>query len=131
MSTRRDAARTPIAEWVAAGIGAALLAAMLTVIVYRIVTAPAVPPDIRVQIATITPLRSEFLVQFVAVNDAGSTAQSVHIRGDLLDRGTVIESADAQLQFVPGHSSARGGLLFVHDPRSGTLRVRAVGYELP
>lgn len=41
------------------------------------------------------------------------------------------EISTATLDYVAGNATAKGGLLFAHDPRRRRLQVRALGYQTP
>ncbi|MGH6707194.1 MAG: hypothetical protein ACREB1_10345 [Sphingomicrobium sp.] len=122
---RRDA--VPLLEWAAAGLGLLVLLVMLWVMAGEIVSGgdDDVPLlSVRVEAVTATP--AGHVVQFRITNRSAQTAAAVQVEGKLSD-----EVATASVDYVPGRSEARGGLLFEGDPRTGAVELRVTGYELP
>ncbi|MGH6729614.1 MAG: hypothetical protein ACREBK_05630 [Sphingomicrobium sp.] len=117
----------PLLEWAAAGLGLLVLLVMLWVMAGEIVSGgdDDVPLlSVRVEAVTATP--TGHVVQFRITNRSAQTAADVQVEGKLSD-----EVATASVDYVPGRSEARGGLLFEGDPRTGAVELRVTGYELP
>ena len=122
---RRDA--VPLLEWAAAGLGLLVLLLMLWVMVSEIASGgdDDVPLlSARIEAVTATPAGN--IAQIVVANRSSQTAAAVQVEGKLGD-----EVASASIDYVPGRSEARGGLLFQGDPRTGAVKLRVIGYELP
>jgi uncharacterized protein (TIGR02588 family) len=131
MSKDRSPARTPALEWIAAGVGLALLLLVFAVIARQALTGGrAEPPAISIEVKRIVPVASGFLVEFEAINEGGSTAAAVEVQGDLT-KGRLHEKASATLDYVSGGGRTPGGLFFSIDPRSGSLELRAGGFQEP
>ncbi|MBN9022326.1 MAG: hypothetical protein J0H08_09595 [Rhizobiales bacterium] len=121
-------------EWVAAALGAAILAGLVGFLVYAGVTRTEAPmPDIVATPAPPVRLGSGTYLMPLRVENLGhATGANVTVRGSLADAaGTVLEESATTFDFVAQHSVETGGLLFTADPRSGTLSVRVEGYADP
>jgi len=128
---KKHSARTPLLEWVAAGIGLSLLLGLLGVIGWEALRGgPSQPPAIEVAVSRIAASGAGFVVEFEARNRAGSAAQSVEIEG-VLSGGGPPETRSISFDYIPGHSRRGGGLFFSRDPRQGRLELRAHGFQTP
>jgi uncharacterized protein (TIGR02588 family) len=114
-------------EWVAAALGALLVAAALAVLLRSASVQGGDPvPRLAVLIDSVIPYDAGFIVRFRVRNEGGQTAARVLVRGVV-----GAEESEMSLDFVPGRSERRGGLLFTRDPRQQPLVIRAVGYDEP
>ena len=128
---RLSLSTTPALEWIAAGLGLALLLVVFSVTVRSILLQDnAEPPIITVEAKRISPAGRRFLVEFVAINTGGSTAAAVEIQGDLMTPDGR-ETATVTLDYVAGGGRAPGGLFFNADPRKGSLKLWAGGFQEP
>ena len=121
--TRRD----PISalEWIAAALGLLVILAILAVLATEAVrSGNDHVPHLSARIEAVTNLPDGYVAQVVVTNGSGQTAASVQVEGKVGD-----EAATATIDYVPGHSEAKGGLLFKSDPRGAEVQV--LGYELP
>jgi uncharacterized protein (TIGR02588 family) len=124
--------RTPLLEWFAGGVGAALTLALLGVLGWDAYTqSEGLPPEVKVSLQAVQPSAAGFVAEFAAVNLSPATAASVEVEGVLSRDGEEVERAQATLDYVPGHSEKGGGLFFREDPREGALELRALGYQEP
>ena len=117
-------------EWLVAAIGLALV---VGVVAFMIVEAngDAGPPRITVRMDSVVVLDdATYLVQFTAANRSDASAAAVGITGEVRD-GAESETSSATLDYLPARSERRGGLHFKLDPRRGTIRLRAEGYQEP
>lgn len=89
------------------------------------------PPDLSVESTHVTKVGAGWLVEFEVTNTASETAAEVGIEADLSTNREKVEEASATLDYVPGHSTARGGLFFSQNPAEFELQIRAVGYRKP
>jgi uncharacterized protein (TIGR02588 family) len=87
-------------------------------------------PEISVRVESIAESGNGWLVRFAVRNAAPSTAAGVRIEGELR-RGGKTETSAVTLDYVPGGSELKGGLMFAHDPRRGRLLLRPLGYVEP
>ncbi|QND17804.1 TIGR02588 family protein [Rhizobium leguminosarum] len=72
-----------------------------------------------------------FQVLFEIRNDSSATASQVAVQGEIREQGSVLENVETVLDYVPGHSKAKGGLIFQQDPAGKTLTVRASSFDEP
>lgn len=117
----------PALEWVAATLGLIAMVALLFVLGREIATGGDDDvPSLSVAIDSVRPSPGGYVAQIRVTNRSAQTAAAVQVEGKLGD-----EKATATIDYVPGRSDARGGLLFRSDPRIGEAELRVVGYELP
>jgi uncharacterized protein (TIGR02588 family) len=119
-------ANPPQLEWVASALGLVLILCVMGVIARDAFNGSAgMAPDIQVAATRIRQSEAGFLVEFEARNLSPITAAQVAIEGKLPGG----ETSTATIDYVPGRSARRGGLLFSADPRG--LELRALGYQNP
>ena len=117
-------------EWVAGAIGLVLLLALVGFLAREAMTGRT-PPDLVARVDSVTHPSSGWVAHVRLRNAGRETAVSVTVEGELaMPAGDTLRS-ETTLDYVPGHSERRGALLFDRDPRSGTLTVRATGYQEP
>lgn len=126
-SRKSSRGEVPALEWAAAAIGLVILLG-LSFILLREATAgnDRDVPILSAKIERVTATPSGFVADVVVSNRSRQTAAAVQVEGKLGD-----EQPSATLDYVPGRSEARGGLIFSSDPRRGGAEVSVVGYELP
>ena len=111
--------------------GAFLLGGMLLFFAYDALRGDHSPPEIVVEVSSIAPLSTGFVVRFIASNHGGQTAEGVEVEGRVRSGVHSAETARTTIGYVPAHSVRSGGLFFTFDPRCCGLELRAVGYESP
>jgi uncharacterized protein (TIGR02588 family) len=123
--------RTPVAEWVAAGLGLALTLAVMGYSLWEAAVTDRGPPDLSALAEPAKPSSQGFTVPIVVRNQSHQTAAAVEVRGELRQGGAVVEERRATFAYVPGRGEARGGLVFQHDPAGYTLETTVEGYADP
>ena len=118
-------------EWFAATISAAILLGMIGYMIVYGLTQPNSPPQITLVAGQIEQIGSGYRMEFTARNDGSETAAALQIRGVLRAGDAVVEESRAVIDYVPGTSERRGGLLFMRDPRQNTIELRGEGYSNP
>ncbi|WP_159585415.1 TIGR02588 family protein [Chelativorans xinjiangense] len=118
-------------EWVAGGLSAAVILAMVGFILYHALNTTAIKPDLRVLVEQVEVTDDGFRVDFRAVNRGDATAAGVEIEGRIERDGETIETSRITIDYIPAHSRQRGGLLFSQDPDRYRLRLAAKGYTDP
>ncbi len=124
--------KKPVLEWLAASIGLVLTVALLGFIGWNAVRQQQEhAPQISVGFESVEQSGDGWLVGFTVRNAAPSTAAGVRIEGTLRRPGYEAEMSVVTLDYVPGGSELKGGLIFSHDPRLGRLTLRPLGYVEP
>lgn len=122
----KTAAKPPLLEWVASALGLVLILFVMGVIARDAFNGSAgMAPDIQVAATRVSQSQAGFLVEFEARNLSPITAAQIAIEGKLPGG----ETSTATIDYVPGRSARRGGLMFSADPRGIELRV--LGYQNP
>jgi uncharacterized protein (TIGR02588 family) len=121
----------PQSEWMAAGIGAALVLASIAILVHSAATSHDSPPRLSLRVASIEPAGEQFLVRIALDNQGDSTAAEARIEAELRQHGAVVERSETIVDFVPPKSKRQAGVFFRRDPRAFELTLRASGYREP
>lgn len=119
-------------EWIAAAVGALLVIGTLTFIgLEAIATGDSRPPILEVTPVSVVSEAGSHVLKVKVTNRSGQTAAAVEIEGELRQGGQTLETSNATLSYVPGHSDREAGLVFSRDPKLYRVKVRATGFELP
>ena len=124
-------AKTPVAEWIAAGLGLVLTLAVLGYSIWESVAQDGGPPVLSVTAEAAVATPGGFVAPIAVRNTGDATAAAVEVRGELQLPGGDVETAHATLAYVPAGGEARAGLVFRTDPRQGRLSLAVEGYEEP
>jgi len=125
-----EVTNAPLWVWGIACLGLVFVLGSIVFVVREAVEGSS-PPDVTVHAGTILPIRNGFLVEFLAINEGGSTAEGLTVEGYLRRENEKVETSTTTVDYVPAHSRREGGLFFTADPRQHELRLRATGYEKP
>lgn len=126
MAKAKAKASPPLLEWIASAVGLLLILGVMGVIARNAFDGGTeATPDIAVSVIGAQRTSNGFLVEFEARNRSPVTAAQVTIEGALPGG----ETSTATIDYVPGHSVRRGGLLFTSAPRGVALR--PLGYQDP
>jgi uncharacterized protein (TIGR02588 family) len=129
VTRRREKPRTgeiPAFEWVAAAIGALLLAASAAVLV-RQGLRDAAPPDLAARVDRVERAAGGWRVELLLENRGDETAEQVTFTAELAGRPV----AEIAIDRLPGRSSRRGGFFLAEEPAAGALSARATGFVAP
>ena len=122
----------PPLEWAAAALGLLLAIALLGTIGREALRVPGKQvPMLVVEGQELVSAEGMHVLEIVVRNDSARTAASVQVEGKLKSGEADAETSSATIDYVPGHSSATGGLIFAKDPRTHRLELRVTGYEIP
>jgi len=121
----------PLVEWIIGAAGLMIVAVAVGVLVREAVAGDKSPPDVKLTVEAIAPLRNGYLVKVRAENEGGEAAARVAIEVELLNQTQVVEKTETQFEYLPAHSTREAGVFFTGDPREGELRLRALGFEAP
>ena len=122
--------RISLWEWVAAAVATAMVISMVVTLVLA-GRREQTPPWFTVTMESVAASGPDFLVQFSIRNDGHKTAAQVVVEGELERGEDSPETSSVTFDYVPGGSVRRGGVLFRHDPRSGRLTLRPLGFREP
>lgn len=129
---RKEQSGPPVLEWASAAVGALLAIGILIFIAIEALDSSATrPPLLEVRPTGVFQDSGLYVVEVTVANRTGQTAAAVEIQGELMQGGSPVETSNATLSYVPGHSERNAGLIFGRDPRAHQLQVRATGYEQP
>ncbi|XUY29699.1 TIGR02588 family protein [Agrobacterium sp. rho-8.1] len=87
-------------------------------------------PDLTATVVITEQRSNGFQVSFEVSNVASATAAQVAVHGEIRDGSDVIERASTVLDYVPGKSKARGGLIFSNDP-TGRITLHVSAFNEP
>lgn len=119
-------------ERASAVVGLLVSAAMLGFIGWRAVTGDVQEtPRLTVQVEQVSRSGTNYSMRIVVRNAASVAAADVQVEGVLREGAGEIERSQASIDYVPGRSQRRAGLLFTHDPARYSMEVRPVGYQEP
>lgn len=131
-SSRRSRSSDRYWEIVSAGLGALFVVGSIGYLVYYGFAHSPSPPELAVEnIGISNSAQGQHHVRFRVHNEGNSTAAAVIIRGRLLEGETVMETAEAIIDYVPELSEREGGLYFSHDPTAYKVELGAAGYADP
>ena len=123
---------TPALEWIAAAVGLLLTLAILGAMAWEAwAGGDDQPPAIEIRVERIVPAGSGYVVETVLDNRSPSTAAAVELEGELTRSDGTKATSSATIDYVPGASVRRAGLVFRDDPRRGRLEIRVLGYSEP
>jgi uncharacterized protein (TIGR02588 family) len=121
----------PVAEWIAAALGLAIVLIAIAFLSYQAIHGASLPPEITVAVRSIEPQQSGYLVQARVINTGRATASQLIVEGTLMTTTGEEQRSQVTLDYLPGGSERRAGLFFTTDPRKGKLQIRAIGYQDP
>jgi uncharacterized protein (TIGR02588 family) len=122
--------RSSVWEWVAAAVSTAMVIGMV-VTLFLAGRREQTPPQFAVAIESVAASGPDFLVQFSIRNDGHQPAAEVIVEAKLAVKEAPPETSSVTFDYVPGGSVRHGGVLFRHDPRSGQLTLRPLGFRDP
>lgn len=122
---------TPLSEWLVAALGLVLVVATVIFLLYQAFVAEVPPPDIRFAVEETVETSTGFLTRVSVHNEGGKTVSALTVTAELKRDGTVLESSDVTLDYVPAHSTRQVGFFFAENPNDYDLNVQAGGYQSP
>lgn len=88
-------------------------------------------PRLAVEAGAVHRTPAGYVVEFEARNASSRTAAAVEVEATLELPGSEPVTSVVSLDFVPGNSSHKGGVVLPADPRDGRLKLRVTGYSEP
>jgi uncharacterized protein (TIGR02588 family) len=124
--------QVPLLEWIAAGLGVAILLAMFAFLALEALgTSSSQPPSLRIEPVGLAAAGEQFIVEVKVSNRSAQTGAGVQFEGSLSQAGKEVETSSATIDYVPGNSERRAGLIFTRDPRIHQAQFRVTGYQRP
>ncbi len=120
----------PLLEWIVAGLGLIVTAAVL-IMLTRDAVAPAAPPALSARVAAVAAAGGGFEVEVEVANRGRQTAAAVAVEGVLTPPAGAPETATASLDYAPGRGAGTVTLTFREDPRRGRLELTVRGWSEP
>ena len=131
MAEKRSTGSAGPAEWAMAALSTLLVLGAVAFLLVEGLSEQR-PPAFRVEVLEVRSAGGDFIAEVRVRNIGETTAADVEIegrpRGAAQARG---ERAAARLDYVPGGSERRVGLVFRTDPREHGVEARVVGYTMP
>lgn len=118
-------------EWLTGLISLILIALLIGYVSWSAMTEQMEPPEFAIEATGMEHVPGGYRITFDIENRANSTAAAVTVRGELKRGEESVESVDVTFDYVPGQSQSSGAILFLTDPGSARLTLRAIGYTDP
>jgi uncharacterized protein (TIGR02588 family) len=118
-------------EWIVFAVSALLIAGVIAILGKEAMEGGQTPPSLRVEIGAPMSDNGSFRVPVKVQNLGDETAEQAVIEVELVQNGTVLESADLTIAYVPKRSVREGWVVFRRDPRCCTISSRAAAYAKP
>jgi uncharacterized protein (TIGR02588 family) len=122
---------TPLLEWILGVVGALLFVVGITHLTVEGLRGEDRPAEITFTVNEVLPAGEGFLVRYTAHNRGTQTLAELHLKAEMIAGSTVMDEAQATLDFLPGQSSRSGGFYLQEDPNRYRLEIRAEGYQEP
>ncbi len=118
-------------EWATRVVSFLLVLSMIGWIAMDALVRDDVPPSFELTVTRTAAAEGGFRLEFDILNQGTSTAAAVLVRADVVDEGQIVDTVEVTLDYVPGRSTASGGLFLLQDPAGQEVRLRALGYTDP
>ena len=117
--------------WIASGLGLLLFLGSVGILGYEGLFRHGGPPVIVLGVEEVAHDGQRWHARIRAENTGGTAGARVRVAGDLLSGSAVVETAEAEFDYIPAGSTQRGGLYFDRDATAHELRLRVLGYAEP
>lgn len=118
-------------EWVTGALSAAVVLVVIVWIGKDALMDRDISPDLEGGALQVEARSQGFQVLFEIRNRSSQTASQVAVRGEVLEKSKPVETAETVVDYVPGHSKAKGGIVFQNDPHGKTISIRAISFNEP
>lgn len=122
-------ASTPAAEWVMAGVGALIVAALLAVLVHEGLTAHSNTPTFTTRVVSVTAVDDQDVVTVDVTNTGGAAASAIVVTGRV--DGGAFPPARARIDHLAPGATATVGLVVPASVHSEQLQVGVSGFRHP
>jgi uncharacterized protein (TIGR02588 family) len=127
----RKSDSVPAIEWIAGLCSLALVLGTLAFLAFQALHQQGQLPDLRLDVAAVTPTASGHTITVVVRNMSHQAAAEVAIEGVAAEGKGNNVRAEARLDYVPGLSERRAILVFQAPVNSAELKLRVLGYTTP
>lgn len=128
---QQQTSTTGWAELTVGALGGLVVTLLLLFLGYQALAVRDEPVRLQAAVVAVDASPGQYVVHFDVVNHGGETAEAVHVVGELVDAGAVVERVSSTVDYVPPGSGRRGALVFTRDPSEHPLQLRASSYNLP
>ncbi len=118
-------------EWVTGALSAAVVLIVIIWIAKDAIMDRDVSPDLHGAVLQIDARSEGFQVLFEIQNSSSQTASQVTVRAELSDSSKSVEVAETIVDYVPGNSKAKGGIIFQNNPYGKAIAIRAASFNEP
>lgn len=118
-------------EWIVFAVSLILVMGVIGYLSYDAATLGNSPPDIQVRLGASETRTQRFVIPVIVVNTGDETAEGVRVEVELKRDGADTETGELEFPFVPRGGQREGFVAFNHDPNTGRLETRVLGYEKP
>lgn len=127
-SRPRDAPRL---EWLLGVFGLLLLGSAVSFLIREGLIQDERPGAVSVTVTETRKAGSAYVVRFTVHNNGSQTLSHLHLTARLTEGSGQVESGQAFIDYLPGHSQREGGIYLKHDPGRYALEIRPEGYMTP
>ena len=127
---RKRPTEIPIFEWIAAALGALLLAGAIAVLVTH-GAREAAGPELTARVARVERVAAGWRVEVVFENHGDLTAEQVVFAAEIERGGRRQPAAELTVDRLPARSSRRGGFFLTEEPPPGSLSLRPTSFLQP
>jgi len=128
---REGEGAVPLAEWVAAAIGAVVMLATLACLGWLAVTERHGTVDPVVQVLSIERQGERHHVRLRVENQGDVAAADLRVQAQLRRGNTVVEEAEVEFDHLPAGAHRDAGMFFRDDPRKDRLELSVRSYRRP
>ncbi|MCP9492936.1 MAG: hypothetical protein MSG64_00620 [Pyrinomonadaceae bacterium MAG19_C2-C3] len=118
-----------ILEWIVFAVSLVLVMGVIGYLSYDAATLGNRPPDIQVLLGVSESRTQGFAIPVTVRNTGEETAEGVRVEVELKLDGADAETGELEFPFVPRGGQREGFVAFKHDPNTGRLETRVLGYE--
>ncbi|MGV3484496.1 MAG: hypothetical protein ACO1RT_08765 [Planctomycetaceae bacterium] len=129
-SKQSEVSSIPLAEWLVAFVGLLLVCGSLAFLAYRATTEEE-PPVFEAELLGVSEVsRGAYLADVRVYNRGGTAVASLRLVGQV--RGELpADPKEVTVDYLPGHSSRKVGLIFPVRPAQGNLEITFESYAHP
>ena len=118
-------------EWVTGAVSAVVVLLVIIWIGKDALMDRDASPNLDASLVQVEARSDGFQVLFEVRNSSSRTASQVTVRGEVLENSKPLETAETVIDYVPGKSKAKAGLIFQNDPEGKTISIRAISFTDP